>query len=170
MIFIFCHIVLQGHLGKLRVMGLRFFGVRLLRSFARFQFDRLIGQPSVHKAILLFLFLRVKAIMKDHIIGGIFDRPLFFERVLDHSIFQHSDRDRFRLFGDRVLKHDILPGFLDFKDRPRHRFIRCFQHQRQFPIVNGQKLTFEIQPEDDPPGIQIESVMFHQPSCRIMFL
>lgn len=79
MIFIFCHIVLQGHLGKLRVMGLRFFGVRLLRSFARFQFDRLIGQPSVHKAILLFLFLRVKAIMKDHIIGGIFDRPLFFE-------------------------------------------------------------------------------------------
>lgn len=88
MIFILRHIVLQGHLGKPRVMELRFFGVRLLRFYARFQFDRLIGQPSVHKAILLFLFLRVKAIMKDHIIGGILDWSRLLEGMLDHTIFQ----------------------------------------------------------------------------------
>ena len=136
MIFILRHIVLQGHLGKPRVMELRFFGVRLLRFYARFQFDRFIGQPSVHKTILLFLFLRVKAIMKDHIIGGVLDWSLLFERVFDHTVFQHSDRDHFRFFSKRILKHDMLPGFFDLQDRPRHRLIRCFQHQRQFLIVN----------------------------------
>ena len=33
-----------------------------------------------------------------------------------------------------------------------------------------QMLIFEVQPEDDPPGVQIKSVVFHQFSDRIMFL
>ena len=136
MIFIFCHIVLQGHLGKPRVMELRFIGVWLLQFTARFQFDRFIGQPSVHKTILLFLFLRVKAIVKDHIIGRIFDSPRFLERMLDHTIFKHCDRDHFRFLGKRILEHDKLACFFDLQNRPRHRFIRCFQHQRQFLIAN----------------------------------
>ena len=136
MIFIFCHIVLQGHLGKPRVAWFRFLGVCVSQTLTRFQFDRFIGQPSVHKTILLFLFLRVKAIMKDHIIGGVLDGSLLFERVFDHTVFQHSDRDHFRFFSKRILKHDKLSRFFDLQNRPRHRFIRCFQHQRQFLIAN----------------------------------
>ena len=99
---VFGHIVPQGHLGKPRVAWFRFLGVCVSQTLTRFQFDWSICQPRVHKAILLVLLLWVKAIMKDHIIGGILDWSRLLEGMLDHTIFKHCDRDHFRFLGKRI--------------------------------------------------------------------
>ena len=76
--------------------------------------------------------------MKDHIIGGILNWSRLLEGMLDHTIFKHCDRDHFCFLGKWILEHDKLACFFDFQSRPRHGFIRCFQHQRQILIAKWQ--------------------------------